>query len=134
MEERSTAICGYVCMCACVCVCVCTRVCTCVCARAYAHARARDCVFSTAPHDVETLLALHGGHDSMTSTGRVLFSKGDSTVATSYGEIARWHKQPEHVAIENEGTTKRASKEVSERNMSKGLARLHFEWKVFYFY
>lgn len=77
-------------------------------------------------HDVKATLARHGGHDSMTSTGRVLFSKGDSTVAAPRGEIAKRHKQPEHVAIglrNNEvgfGQCERAS----ERNMSKGLARL----------
>lgn len=52
-----------------------------------------------ATHDVEATLVRHAGHDSMTSTGRVLFSKGDSTVAALYGEIAKRRKQPEHVAI-----------------------------------
>lgn len=81
-------------------------------------------------HDVKAAtLARHGGHDSMTSTGRVLFSKGDSTVAAPRGEIAKRHKQPEHVAIgpeEQRGRLRamRASERASERNMSKGLARL----------
>lgn len=69
-----------------------TRMCVC--------ARARELNFlRRATHGVEATLARHGGHDSMTSTGRVLFSKGDSTVAAPRGEIAKRRKQPEHVAI-----------------------------------
>lgn len=74
--------------------------------------------------NVEATLARHGGHDSMTSTGRVLFSKGDSTVAAPRGEIAKLHKQPEHVAIglrNNEassGRCERASEKYVERTRS----------------
>lgn len=34
-----------------------------------------------------------GSHDNMTSTGRVLFSKGDSIGAAPAGEIANYEKQ-----------------------------------------
>lgn len=76
--------------------------------RTHTHAYTRTHV-----HDVKATLARHGGHDSMTSTGRVLFSKGDSTVAAPRGEIAKRHKQPEHVAI-GQGTTRQAPGNASE--------------------
>lgn len=79
-------------------------ICTDTCVRIYrdtyvcAGARAYELNFlRRAAHDVEATLARHGGHDSMTSTGRVLFSKGDSMLTTPRGEIAKRYKQPEHV-------------------------------------
>lgn len=44
-------------------------------------------------HIEATLVPAVGSHDNMTSTGRVLFSKGDSSDATPAGEIANYEKQ-----------------------------------------
>ncbi|KOX71300.1 hypothetical protein WN51_04404 [Melipona quadrifasciata] len=45
-------------------------------------------------NDIEATLVLAvGSHDNMTSTGRVLFSKGDSSSAPPPGEIANYEKQ-----------------------------------------
>lgn len=98
-----------------------------MCARMHAH---KLNFLRRAIHDVGATLARHGGHDSMTSTGRVLFSKGDSTVAAPRGEIARRHKQPEHVTIgwKNNRTSFVRCKRSCEQNMLKGLTRLRLVW------
>jgi len=74
----------------------------------------------------------------MTSTGRVLFSKGDSTVAAPRGEIAKRHKQPEHVAIglrNNEagfGQCERASERAKYVERTRSVASCVVDGKYFY--
>lgn len=138
MEEfERTAICMRVR----VCMRACVRACMCMCASARALNFLRR-----AAHDVEATLARYGGHDSMTSTGRVLFSKGDSAVAAPRGEIAKRRKQPEHVVVvpaivrrNNEAsglramrTSERASERVEYVERTRSVASARVDGKYFF--
>lgn len=100
------------------------------------HAHVRELNFLRRIHtyNIEATLARHGGHDSMTSTGRVLFSKGDSTVAASRGEIARRHKQPEHAAIgrgNNKASSGRCERaEYVERTRSVAFLSIYLSLSI----